>query len=254
MATRSRHTTFTLAFSKLRRERQFGSVTSKLRSCKFKHSWRDSDGMQLAVFGATGRTGRPLVRQALERGHDVVAFARDPDDLADFEDSALTVVQGDAYTGEGVGDAVAGADAVVSVLGQSSSGPDDLLTVAGDHVLAAMADAGVSRYVTLVGAGVREDGETVTVSGKAMGTLLRLLAKEVLADAETHVDHVRATDMDWTVVRAPRLVDGDGTGEYRAGDVALGFESVARTDVARFVLDLLADEAYVRELPKVGSA
>lgn len=190
----------------------------------------------------------------MERGHDVVAFARDPADLAALEDDALTVVQGDAYAGEGVAAAVAGADAVVSVLGQTKAGPDDLLTVAGDNVLDAMADADVERFVTLVGAGVREDGESVSLTGKAMGTLLKLLAKEVLEDASTHVEHVRASDTEWTVLRAPRLVDGDGTGEYRAGDVTLGFESVVRADVARCILDLLEDDAYVGEMPKVGPA
>ncbi|WP_227133975.1 NAD(P)-dependent oxidoreductase [Halorubellus salinus] len=210
--------------------------------------------MQLAVFGATGRTGRPLVQQAMERGHDVVAFARDPSDLAALADDALTVVQGDAYAGDGVAAAVAGADAVVSVLGQTKASPDDLLTVAGDNVLDAMGDAGVERFVTLVGAGVREDGESVSLTGKAMGTLLKLLAKEVLADAAEHVEHVRESDTEWTVLRAPRLVDGDGTGEYRAGDIALGFESVVRADVARCILDLLEDDAYVGEMPKVGSA
>lgn len=90
--------------------------------------------MRIAVFGATGRTGVPLVEQALERGHEVVAFARSPGKLG-VDNPDLTVVEGDAYSGEGVAEAVAGADAVVSVLGQSSDGPDDLLTVAGDHVI-----------------------------------------------------------------------------------------------------------------------
>lgn len=209
--------------------------------------------MRIAVFGATGRTGVPLVEQALDRGHEVVAFARSPETVAVTHD-ALTVVGGDAYTGEGVADAVAGADAVVSVLGQTSSGPDDLLTVAGDHVLAAMADHDVRRFVTLVGAGVREPGESVSLTGRVMGVLLRLLAGDVLDDAAEHVDRVKAANLDWTVVRAPRLTDGDGTGDYRAGDVSLGFASIARADVARFVLDCVEDEAYVREAPKVGPA
>jgi len=209
--------------------------------------------MQITVFGATGRTGVPLVRQALDRGHDVVAFARSPEKLP-VEDSALTVVEGDAYGGDGVAEAIAGADAVVSVLGQTAEGPDDLLTVAGDNVLAAMREAGVERFVTLVGAGVREAGEDVSLSGKAMGVLLKLFAADVLDDAAEHVRRVGATDLDWTVVRAPRLTDGAGTGEYRAGDVDLGFESVARADVARFVLDCVEDDLYVGELPKVGAA
>ena len=208
--------------------------------------------MRIAVFGATGRTGVPFVRLALDAGHDVVAHARTPSKLP-FSDDRLTVVEGDVYTGEGVAESVAGADAVVSLLGQTSDGPDDLLTVAGDRVTAAMAEHGVDRYVTLVGAGVREDGESPSFSGRVMGTLLKLVAREVLADAEAHVRRVRATDLDWTVVRAPRLVDGDATG-YRAGDIDLGFESVARADVAAFCLDCVENDLHVGEMPKVGPA
>jgi putative NADH-flavin reductase len=208
--------------------------------------------MRITVFGATGRTGRPLVEQAVERGHEVVAFARSPGDVEPRD--GVTVVEGDAYAGTGVKEAVADSDAVVSVLGQTSDGPDDLLTVAGDHVLGAMAEHGVDRFVTLVGAGVREAGESVSLSGRVMSTLLKLAASSVLNDAEDHVERVRATDLDWTVVRAPRLADGEGTGDYRAGDIALGFESVVRADVARFVLDCLEKDLYVHAMPKVGSA
>ncbi|PSP68391.1 NmrA family protein [Halobacteriales archaeon QS_1_69_70] len=149
---------------------------------------------------------------------------------------------------------VTGADAVVSVLGQTDSGPDDLLTVAGDHHFDAMAEADVDRFVTLVGAGVREEGESVPLAGKVVGAALRLFAREVLADAEEHVRRTRDTDLEWTVVRAPRLNDGDGTGEYRAGDIRLGFDTIDRPDVAAFILDCLEDDLYVGEMPKVGSA
>ena len=209
--------------------------------------------MRITVFGATGRTGRPLVRQALGRGHDVVAFVRSPEKL-DVTDDALTVVEGDAYSGDGVAEAVAGSDAVVSVLGQTSDGPDDLLTVAGDHILDAMAEEGVDRLVTLVGAGVRDEGESVSFSGTVMGTVLKFVAREALADAEAHVGRVRASDTNWTVVRAPRLTNGPGTGEYRAGDIELGFDSISRDDTARFVLDVVEGDQFVHELPKVGSA
>ncbi|GAB3669642.1 NAD(P)-dependent oxidoreductase [Halopiger thermotolerans] len=207
--------------------------------------------MRITVFGATGRTGEPLVRQAIDRGHEVVAFVRSPEKLQ-VESPSLTVVTGDVYTGAGVAEAVDGADAVVSVLGQTSAGPDDLLTVAGENIVEAMREANVDRFVTLVGAGVREDGERVSLSGKVMGALLKVLARDVLEDAAEHVDRVRATDLEWTVVRAPRLTDAEGTGEYRAGDLDLGFESIPRADVARFILDCLEDEQFVRTMPKVG--
>lgn len=208
--------------------------------------------MRITIFGATGRTGQPLVRQAIDRGHEVVAFARSSADFP-IEDSRLSVVEGDAYTGAGVADAIADADAVVSVLGQTSDGPDDLLTVVGDNITEAMRDADVMRFVTIVGAGVREEDEKVSLSGKVMGALLRVLARNVLEDAAEHVERIRATDLGWTVVRAPRLTDDEGTGDYRAGDIDLGFESIARADVARFILDCLENEKCVRKMPKVGA-
>jgi putative NADH-flavin reductase len=209
--------------------------------------------MHLTVLGATGRTGRPLVEQALDADHAVTAFVRDPAKLG-IEHDRLAVVEGDAYTGEGVRDAVAGADAVASVLGQTSSGPDDLLEIAGRNVVDAMEAEGVSRYVTLVGAGVRTEDESVSLGGRVMGALLKLLNREVLEDAEAHVRDVRTRDLDWTVVRAPRLTEGPHTGEYRTGDVDLGFEGVSRADVADFVLACVEDDRYVHELPKIGPA
>lgn len=208
--------------------------------------------MRLTIFGATGGTGRPLVERALGRGHEVVAFVRDPPEL-DVEHGRLTVVVGDAYTGENVEKAVAESDAVVSVLGQSSSGPDDLLTVAGERVVSAMERHGVDRYVTLVGAGVRFEGDPGhSLGGKLMNAALKLFARNVLADARSHAAHVRSTDVDWTIVRAPRLTDGEPTGEYRTGSFDPGLSSVPRADVAAFALDCVERGQYVRALPMIA--
>lgn len=216
--------------------------------------------MRIAIFGATGRTGHPLVEQALERGHEVVAFVRDPGGLPfdARENDRVTVVQGDVYAGEGVERAIGNdgtpVDAVVSVLGQTSEGPDDLLTEAGRHVFDAMEHHGVERFVTLVGAGVREEGESVSLGGKLMGTLLKLLAREVLEDAKDHVEMVKTSHTEWTVVRAPRLTEGDHTGVFRHGtDLSLGVgATAARANVAEFVLDCLEDELYACEMPKIA--
>lgn len=216
--------------------------------------------MQIAVFGATGRTGQPLVTQALSRGHDVVAFVRDETGLPSTvrDESQIEVVEGDAYRGDGVEHAIAGdgdpVDAVVSVLGQTSEGPDDLLTEAGRHILTAMDNHDVERFVTLVGAGVRADGESVSVGGRVMDALLRLLARSVLEDARDHVERVRASDTRWTVVRAPRLTDDEHTGEFRHGtDLTLGMrDTAARANVAELILDCLEEDQYVHEMPKIA--
>lgn len=216
--------------------------------------------MKIAVFGATGRTGEPLVEQAVERGHDVVAFVRDASGLPSTlrNDDRVSVVEGDAYSGADVERAIAGdgdpVDAVVSVLAQTSDGPDDLLTESGRHVLAAMRRHGVDRFVTLVGAGVREEGESVSLGGRTMGALLKLVARSVLEDARDQVELLRGSDARWTAVRGPRLTEGAHTGEFRHGmDLSLGMrDTAARANVAEFILDCLEDDLYVREMPKIA--
>lgn len=213
--------------------------------------------MRLTVFGATGRSGQPLLEQAPARGHEVVAFVREAEKLPEKlrDDEAVTVVEGDAYTGTSVKEAIdADTDAVVSVLGQSKESPDDLLTAAGEHIRAAMEHNGVSRFVTLVGAGVREEGESVSLGGKVMGALLKLVARSVLEDARDHVAMVRASNTEWTVMRGPRLTEAAHSGEFDHGtDLELGMSATAaRANVAEFILDCLENEDYVHEMPKIA--
>ena len=218
--------------------------------------------MRIAVFGATGRTGQPLLKQAVERGHEVIAFVRDATGLPSTlrNEDRVSTIEGDAYTGAGVDRAIAGdgdpVDAVVSVLGQTSDGPDDLLTEAGRHMRSAMSQHDVDRLVTLVGAGVRKEGESVSLGGWVMGALLKLLAGSVLDDARDQVERVRGSDTRWTVVRGPRLTEAAHTSEFRHGtDLSLGMrDTAARANVAEFIIDCLEDDLYVDEMPKVADA
>jgi putative NADH-flavin reductase len=221
--------------------------------------------VRVVVFGATGRTGRPLVRRALGAGHEVVAFARTPsalDDLVaaldDGHRERLTVVEGDVLDADAVATAVGGADAVTNVLGHADGSPDDVLERGGRHVLDAMCDRGVDRYVVLTGAGVRTDRDPgQSIGSRVMGGLLGLVAADLLADSEAHVDDVRASGLDWTVLRAPRLTDGEATGSYELGYLDLGLgATLSRADAAAAMLDVLeaepgSDGAWVGELPHV---
>jgi putative NADH-flavin reductase len=221
--------------------------------------------VKIAVFGATGRTGLPFLEQALAAGHEVVAFVRDPAKLdANLETAddtaALTVVEGDVLDAAAVARAVAGGaedaspvDAVVNVLGHADGAPDDVLERGGHNVLAAMAEAGVDRYVVLTGAAVRTgEDPSASVGSRVMGGLMRVLAGDLLEDSKAHVADVEETGLDWTIVRAPRLTDGPHTGRYEAGYLSMGMgETISRADTADFLLAELERGEWVGELPHV---
>ncbi|CAN5606373.1 NAD(P)H-binding protein [soil metagenome] len=204
--------------------------------------------MKLTIFGATGRTGRHLLEQALADGHEVTAFVRDPAKLP-VQDERLHVVQGDIRDAQRVEEAVRGADAVLSAL---SSGKE-VLTQAAQHIIPAMRAHGVRRLISLVGAGVPDAQDPSSAGRSFMRGLMKLVARDVLQDAERHAELVRESGLDWTLVRPPRLDDGPRERTYRTGILKLGpAESISRADVADFMLKLAGDHQYVRQAPMVS--
>jgi putative NADH-flavin reductase len=207
--------------------------------------------MRIAIFGSTGKTGQHVVEQALERGYEVTAFVRDPSKLT-VDPESVRVVQGDAQDAEAVAKAVEGADAVISALGQTPSSQKDLLTVSADHIVDAMKDHGVDRYVTLLGAGVSDPKDHSSIGRKFMLGLMKIFARHILEDAQNHADKVRASGLDWVIVRPPRLTDGERTGRVEAGYMKLGpSATISRADLATFMLDSVEDDTWVGQAPMV---
>src|SRR5690348_13841633 len=145
--------------------------------------------MKLAVFGATGRTGRQLVEQALQAGHEVVALVRTPSKLV-IQNPKLRVIQGDAMNPADVDKVVQGSDAVISVLGQSKDSPRDMQTVAITNIIAAMNKYGVKRLVSLTGAGVDDPRDRPKFANHLIKMALKLMSGHVLKDAENHADAI----------------------------------------------------------------
>jgi putative NADH-flavin reductase len=211
--------------------------------------------MKLTIFGASGRTGKHLVAAALQEGHEVTAFVRDPAKLT-VRHERLRFVQGDSADANAVAEAIRGADVVLSALGPVKGSPKDMLTTAQRNITAALRAAGVRRYVLLTGAGVRDTNDQPKLVDHIFGVLLRLTAGDVLKDSEESVNIVRATDLEWVIVRGPRLTDGAQTDKIRVGYV--GSESgtqISRADVARFMLQqaVSGKSEWIRKMPMVSS-
>lgn len=208
--------------------------------------------MRIAVLGATGRTGVPLVRDALARGHDVTALVRTPTKRSLLPDD-VEVVEGDATDRAALDRLVAGSDAVVDLVATERGGPSDLRRRVVPGLLDAMRSHGVDRLVFLTGAGVRVAADEPGVLDRAIVWVMRRMAADVLADGEQAAAAVAASDVDWTIVRAPRLTDDAPTGGARAfAGVGQGSSTrIARADLAAWMLDELERPAWVGRHPVV---
>lgn len=208
--------------------------------------------MKIVVFGASGGTGKQVVQQALAAGYEVTAFVRDPVKLA-MQDAALRIVQGDVTDAAAVEAVLTGQEAVISALGPSRPPAPGMMETAAQNIVAAMQKHNIRRLIATTGAGVRDSQDQPKLIDHVIRGLLSLLSGVVLRDSEAHVAIIRASDLDWTVVRFPRLTDGPHTGRYRVGYVGKDSGTqLARADGADFVLKELAEGKYIRKMPVVS--
>lgn len=206
---------------------------------------------KILVLGATGGTGRLIVRQAVSRGHDVAALVRSPEKGRDLK--GIRLVFGDARDDNVLREALQGRDTVISALGTPASPFRDvtLLSTATRALVRAMNEAHVSRLVAITGMGA---GDSVGHGGLLFDRLIfPLLLRHVYADKNRQEAIVRASGLAWTLVRPSVLNDKPGRGEVRALTDLSGFHggTISREDVASFVLDEVRDDVWVHRAPLV---
>lgn len=172
--------------------------------------------MKIVLFGATGAVGQRIVREALERGHEVVGIVRDPE-RSEVPDSRVRLVRGDATDAASVSSVVRGADAVVSAVSPrpGTTGNAPALTAVARGLIAGLTQAGVKRLLVVGGAGSLEVAPGVALIDTPG------FPDEYKPEAQEGRDSLavyrnEAGDLDWTLI-SPAIViqPGERTGTYR---------------------------------------
>lgn len=202
---------------------------------------------KILVLGATGPTGRQVVSQALEQGHHVTAFVRDPKRMP-LTHEQLRLVTGDVTDeGQALRSAVSGQDAVISALGVGMTFKShDLIARSVPKIVAAMDSQGVSRLVFTSAFGVGSTWIDVPPLSRIM---IRLLLGNIYADKAAGEAVLRRSQLDWTLVYPVALTHGRRTGRYRVGErlPLRGLPMISRADLGAFLLAEIDDPIYIRK-------
>lgn len=202
--------------------------------------------MRIVVLGATSRTGRLLVDEASARGHTVVAFTRRPE-ILEGTAGVSAVVRGDGRDPAMLGDALDGAEAVISLLPGGGRKDPRLATEVARCLVTAMPAAGVRRLVAVSAYPVVADRPRVPI------WMLRRLLAVPYADVTRMEDIITASVLDWTVVRLNRLTDKPGVGGAAVSRQLLAHaRSLTRADAAAVLLDVVADDLHAGAAVNVG--
>jgi putative NADH-flavin reductase len=200
--------------------------------------------MRVFILGANGKTGTQLIDVALARAHEVTAFVRSPAKIT-RQHPLLRVERGDPHRVDELARALPGHDVVLSALGVRPPGafrPHTLVQECAASTVAAMTRTGTRRLL-LVSAAVLFPEKGLRFA------FFRWLLKHVMRDLGTAEEIVRATSLDWTIARPPRLVERPEQA-YRSRRDALpvdGFTMSFR-GVAAFMLDAAEHHTHVQEI------
>jgi len=203
--------------------------------------------MKLLVLGATGGTGREVAAQALQAGHDIKVFVRDPTRLTITLDRQHVITGSVTENQDALRDAMRGRDGVISALGAGNSlTSNGLIARSLPAIVQAMTSASVRRLIFTSAYGVGETWRDVPLLPRL---LMRTLLRDLYADKAAGEEILRKSGLDWTLVYPVTLTNGPRTGRWRAGERLdlHGVPRISRADVAAFLLAQATDATYVRQ-------
>jgi uncharacterized protein YbjT (DUF2867 family) len=207
--------------------------------------------MKVLILGAAGGVGRHLVTHALAAGHQVSALARQPEKVTAKSDR-LTVIKGDALDAATLEQACAGQEAVLSALGTLDRG-SKVRSQGMALLLPAMKKAGARRLAVISAIGVGDSLQQAQRSSFFFGRIiLPLLLKKPFEDMRVMEELVKASGLEWMIVRPTGLTDKPGTGQVKV-ELELGKTGpeIPRADVAKFIVDFLTSDAQLRKVPAI---
>lgn len=205
--------------------------------------------MKFLLIGATGDTGREILKQGLAQGHDITALVRHPSKLA-VEHRNLRVIAGDVLNLVDVNAAMAGQEAVVCSLGTTVTlKPVTLFSDGTQNLVDSMVYHSVRRIICITGIGA---GDSRGHGGFLYDHLIEpTLLRTIYEDKDRQEDILRDSDREWIIVRPAQLTKGEATGKYRVLLDLKGVkvDEIARADVAGFVLEQLTSDEFLHKTP-----
>lgn len=205
--------------------------------------------MNILIFGATGRVGSQIVNYALQDGHKVTAFVRNPEKIQ-INNENLSIFQGNVLNKKDIASAMQSIDVVISALNTDGT---TTLSESMPYIIEAMKNKKIQRIITVGTAGI--------LQSRITPNLLRYQSSEskrkITRAAEEHhkvYELLKQTTLDWTIVCPTYLPDGERVGEYRVERDLLPVDGVkiSVSDTAEFTYKQIYNDEYIKS--RVGIA
>ncbi|MDA1763489.1 SDR family oxidoreductase [Bacillus cereus] len=206
---------------------------------------------KIAILGANGKAGKSLVNEALEKGFQVKILKRNSTNMPITNENIETIT-GDARDFSSIQELLQGCGAVINAVGQPKNESYIFSTVT-KHILKVMQEYKIKRYILISGGSLNVVGDQKGIINKMGAKLFKLFLPKMMQDKYKELQILQSSDVDWTVVRLPFVVEGNGIGTIKESLVDMPGIKIQNGDIAPFVIKQINSEVYVGKCPFISN-
>jgi len=206
---------------------------------------------KIAILGANGKAGKFLVNEALEKGYQVKILTRNSTNTEKINENIETII-GDARNFSTIQDLLQGCSAVINAVGQPKNESYIFSTVT-KHILEAMKESKIKRYIVISGGSLNVTGDQKGIVNKIGATLFKLFLPKMMQDKYKELQIIQNSEVDWTIVRLPFVIEGNGIGSIKESLVDMPGIKIQNGDIAPFVIKQINSDRYVGKCPFISN-
>ncbi|AXY09793.1 MULTISPECIES: SDR family oxidoreductase [Bacillus] len=206
---------------------------------------------KIAILGANGKAGKFLVNEALEKGYQVKILTRNSNNIK-ITNENLEIINGDARDFSSIRKLLKGCRAVINAVGQPKNESYIFSTVT-KHILEAMKEFEVKRYILISGGSLNVTGDQKRIVNKIGATLFKVVLSKMMQDKYKELQTIQDSDVDWTIVRLPFVMEGKGIGKIKESLVDMPGMKIRNSDIAPFVIKEINSERYIGKCPFISN-
>lgn len=209
--------------------------------------------IKIAVIGGTGKSGKYLVKQLIKQGFQLKILLRNPDNFKN-ESPLVEVVLGDVTNYNSVSSLVEGCQAVISTLGLGIPPSEPtIFTQATTHVLQAMDEQNIHRYIVTTGLNVDTPFDAKSPKTVFATNWMRKNFPISTANKQAEYDVLTNSKLDWILVRLPLIEQTEESGEIAVSLTDCSGDTIRATDLANFLIEQVSSDTFVRKSPFIAS-
>lgn len=205
---------------------------------------------KIAIIGGRGTVGKKISKKALEKGYSVKMLTRYREESGSGD--KVCFIRGDARNKDDIKELIKGCDAVINTGGHPKSEKPFYRTVTS-HIIQGMKELGIKRYIVATGAFLTLNGDEKTFLNQVGANLFQLFFSPMMKEKEQEYELLKASSLDWTLIRLPFVVDKKGTGHIKIATKNMPGKVITNEDIASFLISQIDSKKYIRGTPFISN-